>query len=227
MTFRPAAILAFVLTAFVTVAAAQRSRPVARPTPKPAPLTVPSEIPDADWKSLTDALEAEDWTKATELGERHLSVLKAENDRKQLARLRYLRLFSMAGEILARNARGDSAGAEGIWMRLDRAVAESIGKEFVLPPRTFAADCAKKLNFICIVRGTTNAVRMTATNLEGNGIHSFDYVRFAGTMPEFSDADAKYFIAGVLEKAEYNDDPAKPWVLRLFFKDGSVRRADR
>lgn len=229
MIFKSAAAFAFVLLAIVPNAAAQRIRPADRPVAKTSPAveTKPSEITETDWKSLTDALEAENWTKSSELAARHLSVLKTDNERKQLARLRYFQLFSIAGEILAHNARGDAIGAEEVWIRLDQSVASFIGKEFLLPPRAFAADCSKKLNFICRVRGTANAVRTTATNLEGNGIHSFEYVRLSGLMPEFSETDARYFVGGVLDRAEYNDDPAKPWVLRLFFKDGTVRQADR
>ena len=216
--------ITLVLFAFLTVvpASAQRRKAPVKPVAKAPVRPAVIEISDTDWKALADVLQSEDWSKAATLANAQLSVLKAENDKKQLAQLRYLRLFALAGVILEFNQKANAAEAERAWLELDRAVASFIGKETVLPPREFAADCAGKLNYICRVRNTPTALRTTSTNKSGDGIHSFDYVRFDSAVEDLKSDNSKIFLGGVLEKAEYNDDPAKPWVLRLFFTKGFV-----
>lgn len=202
--------------------AAQRRVPIARPEAKPTPTAKPAEIPAADWESLAEALRGENWARANELATQQIALLRFDNERKQLAQLRYLQIFAIAGQILELNAKGKADEAEKIWIELDRLAVSGLGKEFVLPPREFAADCSKKLNFICRVRSTPKALRTTATNKDGNGIHSFDYVRFESDAPLLAENGTKIFLGGILENAEYNDDPAKPWVIRLFFTGGFV-----
>lgn len=214
------------LFCFVTLAAVsaagQRRVPIVRPQTNPTPAAKPVEIPAADWEELADALRAEKWTRARELAAAQIALLKTENGRKQLAQLRYLQIYAAAGQILELNAKGNLGEAEKVWLELDRLTVSSFGKEFVLPPREFASDCSKKLNFICRVKSTPKALRTTATNKEGNGIHSFDYVRFDDSAPLLAEDGKKVFLGGILERAEYNDEPAKPWVIRLFFKNGFV-----
>ncbi len=220
--FRKAITLALFAFLAVVPAAAQRRKTPVKPVAKAPVRTVAAEISDAGWKALAEDLQSENWSKASATAAVHLNALKAENDKKQLAQLRYLRLFALAGVILESNEKGNAAEAERTWLELDRAVASFIGKEIVLPPREFAADCTGKLNYICRVRNTPTALRTTATNKSGDGIHSFDYIRFDMAVEDLKADNSKIFLGGVLEKAEYNDDPAKPWVLRLFFKKGFV-----
>lgn len=217
-----AVLLLCFLTFAAVPAAGQRRVPIIRPETKPTPVARPAEIPASDWAELAEALRGEKWTRARELATAQIALLKTDNAQKQLAQLRYLQIYAVAGEILELNAKGNSDEAEKVWLELDRLTVSSFGKEFVLPPREFASDCSKKLNFICRVKSSPNALRTTATNKEGDGIHSFDYVRFENELPLLAEDGKKIFLGGTLEKAEYNDDPAKPWVIRLFFKNGFI-----
>ncbi|MBS1797548.1 MAG: hypothetical protein JSS81_27240 [Acidobacteria bacterium] len=216
------------LTVLLTLAigvCGQKPKAPVRPAVKTVPVqqTVWTEVPDAEWGALAKALADEDWNKAAALAARDLERLPADNDRKQLAQLRYMYLYAQTGRILDANARADATAAETAWNELDVMMANFIGKEFVLPPRRFVEDCDKKLNVICRVRDTPNAFRTTATNIEGNAIHSFDYVVFE-TPVDIKEFDEKpTFIGGILRKADYNEDKTKPWVLRLYFNKGFVR----
>lgn len=192
-------------------------------TPRNVPFKTVTEISDTDWTTLASALEREDWKQSATLASTHLQTLKTENDKKQIARLRYIYLFSLAGQILTANAQGNALEGEKAWTELDKVMATFINKEFVMPARPFTTDCDKKLNVICEVKETPNTFRTTATNKEGSGIHSFDYVQFdqAINLKEFDGKET--FLGGTLRRAEYNEDKTKPWVLRLFFNNGFMR----
>jgi len=205
------------------VFSAQTTRVPAKITPRNVPFKTVTEISDADWQTLASALEKEDWKQSATLALQHLQTLKTENDKKQIAQLRYLYLFSLAGQILAYNAQGNAAEGEKAWSEIDTIMETFVGKEFMMPPRPFATDCEKKLNVICQVKDTPNAFRTTATNREGNAIHSFDYV-LLDQPTDIKEFNGKVtFLGGVLRRAEYNEDKSKPWVLRLFFNKGFLR----
>lgn len=204
---------------------AQKSQTSVKMIPKNVPIQqkVLTEIPDADWNALVKSLDAEDWNKSAALAAQYLENLETDNDKKQLAQLRYIYIYSLTGKILDYNAQSNAIETEKTWDELDRIMATFIGKEFLLPPRRFVEDCDKKLNIICQVKDTPNAFRTTATNREGNAIHSFDYVVFdqAVDIKEFDEKPT--FLGGILRKAEYNEDKSKPWVLRLYFNKGFIR----
>ena len=213
--------------ALMAAAAFAQKRPAPVRTAPPRinaqPPAAVTEISAADWQALADALVREDWTRAAAYAAVHLKTLKTDNDRKQLAQLRYLYLFALAGKILAANAQGNAAEAEKNWNELDRVMEKFIGQEFVLPPRPFAVDCSKRLNYVCAVKSNPKALRTTATNKEGNGIHSFDYVLFDEAIDLKADNDREVFLGGTLQRADYNEDKSKPWVVRLFFNNGFAR----
>ncbi len=202
---------------------AQNPRVPAKITPRNVPFKTVTEISDADWQTLAATLEKEDWKQSAALAADYLQILKTDNEKKQIAQLRYIYFFSLAGQILNANTRGNALEGEKAWTELDRVMETLINKEFLLPPRPFTTDCEKKLNVICQVKDTPNAFRTTATNKEGSGIHSFDYVQF-DELVSIKEFDGKEtFIGGILYRADYYVDKSKPWVLRLFFKKGFVR----
>lgn len=212
---------------FVCLAAvgvfAQKPRVPAKVTPRNVPFKTVTEISVEDWAALANALDKEDWKQSAALAAQHLLMLKNDNDKKQLAQLRYIYLYSLAGQILVANARGDALESERVWTELDKVMTTFINKEFVMPPRPFTTDCEKKINVVCQVKDTPNALRTTATNREGSAIHSFDYVQFDTpvSLKEFDGKDT--FLGGILRRAEYNEDKSKPWILRLFFNNGFMR----
>jgi hypothetical protein len=202
---------------------AQTPRVPSKITPRSVPFKTVTEVSDTDWLTLAATLEKEDWKQSATLAAGHLQSFKIDNEKKQLAQLRYIYLFSLAGQILAYNAQGNALEREKAWTELDKAMETLINQEFIMPPRPLMTDCEKKLNVICQVKGTPNAFRTTATNKEGNGIHSFDYVQLDQPvdLKEFNGKET--FMGGILHRAEYNEDKSKPWVLRLFFKKGFLR----
>ena len=180
-------------------------------------------ISEVEWKVLTDSLTAENWDKSAFYASGLLNRLKADNDRKQVAQLRYFYLFSLAGKILKAHDAGKKADEEDAWKELDKAADALIGKEFVLPPREYRANCEKTLNFICGVKDNEKAFRTTATNKDGTSIHSFDYVVFDKKIELKQFPDKQVFLGGTLKKVEFNDDMTKPWVMYLIFEKGFVR----
>ena len=175
---------------------------------------------------MTDALQAEDWTKAATTAADYLAKLKADNDKKQLAQLRYLRLFALAGKILAIPVSVVPVNDDALWKELDDAASEFNGKEFVLPPHRFLSACVsgskRAANYICPVTDNARALRVTATNKEGTAIHSFDYVVFDDANALKNLPESELFLGGTLKRVEYNQDSTKPWVMRLIFEKGFV-----
>lgn len=191
--------------------------------PKPAQVQPTDEISTVDWKSLAVSLTAEDWDKSASLSSRFINRLKIENEKKQLAQLRYLYLYSLAGKILGLSAAKNTGGEKAVRDELRKAAATFAGKEFVLPARRFLGDCRKVFNYICAVRDNDRALRTTATGKNGTEIHSFDYVLFDEKVATGEFAENKTFLGGMLRKIEFNDDLTKPWVMRLIFDKGFVR----
>lgn len=187
------------------------------------PFKTATEISDADWSKLALALDREDWKKASAITIEYMQLLTAENEKKQLAQLRYIRLFSLAGEVLKAIETGDSAGAERVWGEIDIAIEPMINKELVMPARPFMASCKDMLNVICPVKDQPEAMRITATNQEGDAIHAFDYVVFDVKPDLLAFVGKKVFLGGILRRAEFNDDKTKPWALRLFYNKGELR----
>jgi hypothetical protein len=206
-------------------ASGQKTQTPVRIIPKSVPVEQKAlkAIADADWDILARTLTAEDWNKSAALAAQYLENLPVDNDQKQLAQLRYIYIYALTGKILDDNTKSNTLEAEKTWDELDRIIETFIGKEFVLPPRRFVEDCNKLLNVICRVKDTENAFRTTATNIEGNAIHSFDYVIFDAPVSIREFDEKQTFLGGILKKADYNEDKSKPWILRLYFTKGFVR----
>lgn len=205
------------------VALAQPPRVPAKVTPRNVPFKTVDEISPDEWRTMATAFNREDWTLAAGLSAKHLATLTSDNEKKQLAQLRYLHLFALAGKVLAANDMNNAADAEKAWAEIDLALGKFVNKEIMLPPRPFAKECAKKLNVVCVAADTPNTMRATSTNREGSAIHSFDYVAFENPI-DIKEFDGRnVFLGGVLQRAEMNEDKTKPWVLRLVIKNGSLR----
>ncbi len=199
----------------------KRATPVK--TSEPKPTAAVTEFSETEWKILTDALQSEDWKTAAPLAAQYLEKLKTDNEKKQLAQLRYFYLHALAGKILYAASVKPSIETDSIWNELDAAVGDFIGKEFVLPPRRFMPECKEVLNYICAARDNERLLRVTATNQEGTMIHSFDYVTFDGKIVLGEFGGKEIFLGGRLKRAEFNQDMSKLWVMRLIFEKGFLR----
>ena len=58
-----------------------------------------NKISDVEWNEIVKALKAEDWDKTLILVSASLKKLKTDNENKQLARLHYFHLYSLAGKV--------------------------------------------------------------------------------------------------------------------------------
>jgi hypothetical protein len=211
------------LCLFVPVCFAQKRRtPVNIAKPQPVQTPIGREISDAEWKILTAALQSENWENSALLASQYLQKIKIDNEKKQLAQLRYFYLYALAGKILTFSSAKKTIEENAAWKELDEAVGKFIGKEFVLPPRRLLNDCKEVLNYICAVKGNDRALRVTATNRAGTTIHSFDYVGFEEKILSGEFDERETFLGGKLKKAEFNQDMSKPWVMRLIFEKGFV-----
>lgn len=214
----------FVCIAFLGLFAAvtacgQNQIPVAVKTaPKKVVSSNPAEISETDWLKMADAMYQEKWETASILALQNLQKLKTENDKKQLAQLRYIYLYSLAGKV-----------AEGK-MTFDNfeSVANSfIGQEFMIVSRQILADCNTKINYICAAKddGKNRILRVTATNRSGTAIHLFEYVVLNESFDVRENNEKLAFISGNLKKVESN--PYKPGmkIARLIFNNGYVKIA--
>lgn len=217
-------LIVFLLCFFHTIGFAQKIQPPVKTAPvKSAPTTVVTEISGAQWKALTDALQAEDWKNGALLTAQYLEKLKIENDKKQLAQLRYFHLYALAGRILDAYSSKIPVEKTSIWRELESVVSSFTGKEFVMPPRQFLSECREVLNYICTVKNNERALRVTATNKEGTSIHAFEYVLFDQKIELDRLGSSESFLGGRLKSVEFNQDMTKPWVMRLIFDKGFVR----
>lgn len=181
------------------------------------------EISDRDWGRLAGALSREEWDNSIRLSSQYLSQLSGENDKKQMAQLRYLNLFALAGRLSALIAGRNLPAIEPAREDVETASRQFKGRELIAPPRTFSISCAGKLNFICAVKDNPKALRVTATNKNGDAILSFDYVLFGEEVKPYEMDGKRVFLGGLLDRVDVNPDIDKPWMMRLSLKNGSAR----
>lgn len=217
--------LALVVSLFclgVSVSLAQARKPAPKPAPKkPAasPQTIiTTEISADEWTKIVDAFDKEDWMRATLLAQIALGRLKTDNDKKQLAQLRYFYLYALAGK---------TAAGQIAYTDLEKTARGFIGKEFLMPSRQFLNNCTAKVNYICPVSDNEKALRVTATNKAGSTIHSFEYVKFNEKI-DISGSDGKEaFVGGILQEAQVNLYKQNIRILRLIFDQGFANLARR
>ncbi|CAN5222750.1 hypothetical protein BH20ACI1_BH20ACI1_24680 [soil metagenome] len=181
------------------------------------------EISDKEWQFINDAMRSEDWENSALIASRLIERTKAENEKKQLAQLRYFYLYSLAGKVIAFSEAKKFAEEETARNELNKAAENFIGKEIIMPPRQLLADCSRVLNYICTVKGNANALRVTATNKEGTAIHSFENVLFDQKIDLKEFIGKETFLGGTLAKVEFNESKSNLWIVRLSFVKGFVR----
>jgi hypothetical protein len=195
-----------------------------RPTPvNPAPpkkviqpAVVAGEISEADWLKMADAMYQENWEKASSLAAQNLQKLKTDNAKKQMAQLRYIYLYTLAGKV----SEGKMAFAE-----LERIARTFVGQEFLLVGRQLLADCSTKVNYICAAKDNERVLRVTATNRTGTSIHLFEYVVLDERFDLRANSEKIAFLGGSLRKVESSLSKPDMKVARLIFDKGYVKLA--
>lgn len=210
--------LLFILTLFTLTAIAGNAQ-----KPKPADSSAPkktvaqnvnpvAEISADEWDNLVKSLDAEDWDKSALLAAAYIKKLKTDNEKKQLARLRYFYLYSLAGK---------AAQKKMPYPELDRFSQVFIGQEFLMPSREVLADCAGKVNYVCPVKADDNSLRVTATD-KSAVIHAFEYVKLPEKFDVAANSGKEVFLSGKLKKMEINSYKTAAKIMRLEFENGAV-----
>ncbi|MBA2493877.1 MAG: hypothetical protein H0V31_04180 [Acidobacteria bacterium] len=182
-----------------------------------------TEISEREWQIIVDSLQAEDWEKSAFLASQLINRVRADNEKKQLARLRYIYLYALAGKIIAFSEADKKSEEAAVREELRKAADSFVGQEFVLPPRRFLDNCNQTLNYICTVKDNDNALRVTATNREGTAIHSFELILFDQKVDLKDFTGKETFLGGILAKVEFNENKSYPWIMRLSFAKGFIR----
>lgn len=180
------------------------------------------EIPEVDWKNLIDAVQVENWGKSRSMASEYLAKIKAENDKKQMARLRYILLYALAGKVDESSVNGKKSEETLARVELEKTANGFLGKEFFMPSREVSTDCAGKLNYVCASGEQKNVLRVTATGQAGTAIYSFEYVRLKESFSVKKNVGKGAVLGGVLKRIEFNPNKSNVWIMRLFFEDGSV-----
>lgn len=202
----------------IVSAGAQTKKPPGKPIVKKmaqakiSPVAV-AEISEIEWTEIVKSLESENWHKAAILTQSALKKLKSDNEKKQLARLRYFYLYSLAGKVALKNMMPSE---------LENISQAFIGQEFLMPSREVLADCTKKVNYVCPVRSDDNSLRVTATNKTASVINAFEYVKTAEKFDFIGNGGKKVFIGGKLKKLEVGNYKNEMKIARFYFENGTV-----
>lgn len=177
---------------------------------------VAGEIPESDWLKMADAMYLENWETASTLALKNLQKLKTDNAKKQMAQLRYIYLYSLAGKV-----------AEGkmTFASFENVARSFVGQEFLLVGRQLLADCNTKVNYICAAKNNNRVLRVTATNRAGTTIQLFEYVVLNESFDLRANSEKVAFLGGNLKKVESNLDKPEMKVARLIFDKGYVKLA--
>jgi hypothetical protein len=174
------------------------------------------EIAEADWLRMADAMYLENWEKSSALAAQNLQKLKTDNAKKQLAQLRYIYLYSLAGKV----SEGKMAFAE-----FERVANGFVGQEFMLVSRQLLADCSTKVNYICAAKDNERVLRVTATNRAATKIHLFEYVVLSERFDLRANSEKLAFLGGNLKKVESSLYKPDMKIMRLIFDKGYVKVA--
>ncbi len=151
-----------------------------------------------------------------------MTKIKTENSKKQIARLRYILLYTLAGKIVEAALAGKKPEEAKARIEHERAANGFLEKEFFMPSREISDDCDGRLNYVCRSKQQKNVLRVTATSQAGTAIHSFEYLRLKETFSITESIGKEVVLSGVLKKIEFNPNKSNVWIMRLFFENGSV-----
>jgi hypothetical protein len=209
------------LTVFICLAFSAAFGQTRRSAVNPAPKKIvqparAGEISEANWLKMADAMYLENWETASALALQNLQKLKTDNEKKQLAQLRYIYLYTLAGKV-----------AEGkmTFANFEQIANTFVGQEFLLVSRQLLADCNTKVNYICAAKDNDRVLRVTATNRTATAIHLFEYVVLDESFDLRANNEKLAFLGGKLKKVESNLYKPDMKIARLIFDKGYVKLA--
>lgn len=181
------------------------------------------EISVEDWGRLESALLREDWGAAALLSNEYLQKLEIETKNGQLARLRYIYIYSLAGKIIAHSLLGEKTDEVNTRRQLEKATQDLIGKQFVFPVRKILANCQGVVNYVCESKENPGFLRISATNHAGNAIHSFEYIDMNSLVNTTKHDKKDIILGGFLKAVKFNSNEPFKGVMILQFENGFVR----
>lgn len=196
--------------------------PIKSNTSKPSPTQSPKEISDFNWRILINVVQSENWEKSQSLAKTYLSGISSENEKRQMARLRYIFLYASAGKIVKFSLAGKKTEEDKARGELEAAAKDFLNAEFFMPSRRIADDCQGRFNYICRAKQPENVLRVTTTDKSATAVFSFEYVSFNGDFSVAENVGRQAIISGILKKVEFNPQKSNLWIMRLFFENGSV-----
>lgn len=188
------------------ISAPKESLTVQAANPKTA-----AEIPADEWNEIIKTIESEDWEKSSFLTLYSLKKLRTDNEKKQLARLRYFYVYSLAGKIAQKTMPATE---------LERISQAFIGQDFLMPSRQVLSDCTEKVNYICAVKADEKSLRVTATNKSATAIHSFEYIKLPEKFDVAANSGRDIFLGGKLKKLEVGTYKSGIKIVKLYFENG-------
>ena len=169
-------------------------------------------VSEKQWDNLYAALESEDWSKAAELSDSYLKQFKQEDGDKSMARLRYMLIFASAGKVSERKMTHEELG---------KILAGSVGKEIVLPARTFTTRSPAGMNAIGVLKEGPHDLSCAATNYKGTNIFAFEYIKLKQKLDRPHDGEVGV-VNGILASFELNPNKSTIWIMRLLIDKAEV-----
>ena len=181
------------------------------------------QISKEDWRIMEDALLADNWAKSARLAKNYLEKLKFETSDKQIARLRYIYLYSLAGKVLSYSFAERNTEEEKAREELKRVSNELIGERFMFPTRRILTECTDVLNYICPAKNKPGFLYVIAANQTGTvASPSIEYFDMGLNFDIEKHNKKVAVLTGVLDRVEFNPKKTNVWIMRLYFEDGFV-----
>src|SRR5439155_6066686 len=176
--------------------------------------TTEKKLTDAQWKPLFSALSNEDWKQAFDLSSTYLDQLKNDDNAKSIANLRYMYLYSAAGEV-----------SEGkmTFEDLEKKISIFAGKKIVLPFREISNACQTAFNIICGSTEEKKRAFITASNKTATTIHSFEYIELAEDFDFAKNSGKKGAVLGTVKAIVPNPNKSRAIVMRIYISDAKIQ----
>jgi|ERR1043166_1361247 hypothetical protein len=173
-----------------------------------------SSSTEEQWNSLLIALSTEDWDSAYRLSGSLIERIKTDNSDKDLAKIRYMFLYSGAGRVLAGKMTYDE---------LEKVVKPFVGTELVIPFRTVRETCGgSNLNSICADNKDKKSLLVPATNKAGTTILAFEYYKFKDDPKLSRSVGSAVSFSGIVTAIQPNPNRSNLIILRIYLDDAKI-----
>jgi hypothetical protein len=171
-----------------------------------------AKLSEQELEKVISALQKEDWKEAAGLSKQYLAKLQKEDADPAVAVLRYMLLFSSAGQV---------ALGEMTYDQLQTVVNPMVGKEVQLPFGKIVTVCHGN-GSICFPANGNFDVSVVLVNNKGTHIHSFVYANLQEKFDHASHLGEFATVRGIVDSIQLNPNRSTIWITRVFLKNGSI-----